>query len=274
MTLHSRCLAAALAALAMGAAQAQSASGHFRYGTARLAVQHAVAVAEEPTDLAEQRRTLVFLSAAPLDAQRIAAAFDPLDAVREQAPPGGFVRICITADGNECGLFYSPEGFNSGGYGELQLQRHQAAAVAGRWALAEGDFLGTPYDFDLRFDAPVVPAPGNALPAGGGAPGAAYSAWLAALAQGDVAALRRMGGEDARWRFPEDDPGTVKESLKSLRDGEPVQAVIARGRQHGDEVVLWVEGVDRDEIRRRGRVLMRRDASGWHRVESDLESVE
>ncbi|NUO75702.1 MAG: hypothetical protein HOQ32_06780 [Lysobacter sp.] len=266
--------ALALALLAAGAAQAQSGSGYFRYGDARLALKHAIAVAEDPSDPADEHRTLVFLSAQPLDAAPVAAAFDALDAVREQAPAGGYVRVCIAADGSECGLFYSPEGFNSGGYGELALQRDEPAHVAGRWQLAQGEFLGTPYDFDLRFDTAITPAPGDALPAGGGAPGAAYNAWLAALAKGDVAALRRMGGDDARGRFPEDDPGTVKESLKSLRDGEPQQAQIARGRQHGDQAVLWVEGVDRDDIRRRGRVLMRRSQAGWQHVESDLDSVE
>ncbi|KQZ56947.1 MULTISPECIES: hypothetical protein [unclassified Lysobacter] len=269
-------LAAALIAAALigTTAQAQGGSGYFRYADARLALKHAVAVSEEPTDRADERRTLVFLSAEPLDAAAIAAAFDAADAVRDQKPAGGYVRVCIAADGSECGLYYSPEGFNSGGYGELSLQRNEPAHIAGRWLLAKGDFLGTPYDYDLRFDTPIVPAPGSDLPAGGGAPGAAYNAWLDALAKGDVAALRRMGGEDARWRFPDDDPGTVKESLKSLRDGEPLRAQISRGRQHADQAVLWVEGVDRDDIRRRGRVLMRRSAAGWQHVESDLDSVD
>lgn len=267
--------ALALMAASIGtAAHAQSGSGHFRYADARLALKHAVAVVEEPTDQADERRLLVFLSAEPLDAAAIAAAFDAADAVRDQKPAGGYVRVCIAADGSECGLYYSPEGFNSGGYGELSLRRNEPAHIAGRWWLAQGDFLGTPYDYDLRFDTAVVPAPGSVLPAGGGAPGAAYNDWLGALAKGDVAALRRMGGEDARWRFPDDDPGTVKESLKSLRDGEPLRAQISRGRQHADQAVLWVEGVDRDDIRRRGRVLMRRTAAGWQHVESDLDSVD
>ena len=269
-----RAFALTLGLIAAGAAQAQSGSGYFRYGDARLALKHAIAVIEEPSDQAEERRTLVFLSAQALNVAAVAAAFDAVDAVREQAPPGGYVRLCIAADGSECGLFYSPEGFNSGGYGELSLQRNEPAHIAGRWQLAQGDFLGTPYDFDLGFDTAIAPAPGSALPAGGGAPGAAYNAWLEALAKGDVAALRRMGGEDARGRFPEDDSGTVKESLKSLRDGEPLRAQIARGRQHGDQAVLWVEGVDRDDIRRRGRVLMRRSAAGWQHAESDLDSVD
>lgn len=269
-----RAYACAAGLIAAGAASAQTGSGYFRYGDARLSLAHAIAVVEEPSDQAEQRRTLVFLSAKPLDAAAVAAAFDAGDAVREQEPPGGYVRLCIAADGSECGLFYSPEGFNSGGYGELSLQRNEAAHLSGRWRLAEGDFLGTPYDFDLRFDTPIAPAPGSALPAGGGAPGAAYNAWLDALARGDVAVLRRLGGEDARWRFPEDDAGTVKESLKSLRDGEPLRAQISRGRQHGDQAVLWVEGVDRDDIRRRGRVLMRRGATGWQHSRSDLDSVD
>ena len=63
--------------------------------------------------------------------------------------------------------------------------------------------MGESYQFDLRFDTAVTPLPGTALPVGGGEPGKAYNAYLAALAKGDLATLRSMVGEGGAWRYPE-----------------------------------------------------------------------
>lgn len=254
---------------------ADAASGYFRIGDARLDVSHAFAVIEEAADEDKDEHTLVFLSAVPLDAGKMAAAFDPMDAVREQEPQGGYIRLCVGADGSDCGLFFSPEGFNSGGYGELKLDRHDVQRIAGRFVLTKPeDFVGQDYQFDLAFDAAITPPPGRALPAGGGEPGKAYNTYLAALTKGDLAALRALAGEKDRWRYPEDDPTAAKEALKSARNGQPVQAEVLRGRANGREAVLWVQGVDRDNIRRAGRVLMVDSGRGWRFEEADLDSVE
>lgn len=266
---------AGLLCLAPVAMAADHAAGHFRLGDVRLDVRHAIAVVEEESDVLEDRQTLVFLSAAPLDAASVAAAFDAMDAVREQEPAGGYIRLCFDADGSDCGLYFSPEGFNSGGYGELKLDHLDARRIAGSFVLATPeDFLGRDYEFNLRFDTAITAAPGSPLPEGGGEPGAEYNAWLAALARGDLAMLRRMAGDEGRWRFPEDDATAAKESLKSLRDEQPLRAEISRGRLDGDQAILWVSGTDRDDIRRAGRVLMRKGADGWRHVESDLDSVD
>ncbi|WP_271679690.1 hypothetical protein [Thermomonas mangrovi] len=66
----------------------------------------------------------------------------------------------------------------------------------------------------------------------------------------------------------------MKAALKDLRDGTPVQAEILRGRLDGDDAVLWVQGRDRDEILRRGRVRMQRVDGDWRYMEADLDNVE
>jgi hypothetical protein len=66
----------------------------------------------------------------------------------------------------------------------------------------------------------------------------------------------------------------VKESIKDARDGAPVQAKILRGLVDGDRAVLWVEGSDRDDILRAGRVRMEREEGTWRFAEADLESVD
>ncbi len=255
---------------------ADNASGYFRIGETRLDVHHALAVVTDPSGAAEDRQTQVYLSEVALDPAKVAAAFDPDDAVREQAgDEHAYVRICIDADGGDCGLFFSPESFNSGGYGDLTLAKTGPERIAGRWVLARPeDFFGKTYEFDLQFDSAIAPAPGQALAAGGGEPGAAYNAYLDALARGDIAALRAMAGEDGDWRFDPDDPTGAKEELKSLRDGQPLHADIERGLLDGDQAILWVTGIDRDEIHRRGRVLMHRTAQGWRYAESDLDHVD
>lgn len=254
---------------------ADSASGYFRIGDLRLDVTEAVAVIEEASDPGEANHTLVFLSAVPLDPAKVAVAFDPMDAVRAQEPEGGYIRLCIDADGNDCGLFFSPDGFNTGGYGELEFDRRDAQRIEGSFVLAQPeDFMGRDYQFDLRFNTAVTAPSGTTLPAGGAEPGRAYNAWLAALARGDLATLRSMAGEEGDWRYPADDPTAAKEALKSARDGQPLEAQVLRGRLQGDEAILWVRGVDRDDIHRAGRVLMRKADGRWQFVEADLESVE
>lgn len=251
------------------------ADGYFRMGEGELRPRHAVAVIKEAIDHPAGSTTSVYLTAAPLDASALAAAFDADDAVRAQEPEGGYLRLCLNQDGQDCGMFYSPEGFNIGGYGELVIERNDGERVVGRFQLAQpGDFMGTAYQFDLRFDAKVVRPPGERLPEGGGEPGADYNRYLKAVADGDFALLRALSGDAGLWRFPEDDPASARQALKSARDGAPLQAQVVRGRVHGDHAVLWLQGTDRDGIARVGRVLMRKSAQGWFLVEEDLESAD
>ena len=270
----------ALLGFALVASATDRGSGHFRKGEMRLEVKHVIAVANEEDDGGD--RTFVYLSDIPLDAKKIAAAFRASTAAEEQMGDGsaGYVRICIDAEGGECGLYFSHNqpnaSFNSSGYGVFKLATAPAGRIAGRWTLAEpGDFFGETYDFDLQFDAAVTPPPGKPLPAGGGEPGKAYVAWTAAVAKGDLPVLRALvGGDYNGWRLNSEDQGNVKEALKDLRDGTPLQARILRGRIDGDSAVLWVEGKDRDDILRRGRVSMQRVEGAWRYMEADLDSVE
>ena len=273
-------LLALLPLFALANAQAGG-NGHFRLGENRVDAKYAIAVVRDEGHDDDGAQTLVYLSDFPLDAGKVAAAFDPEDEVREELGDraGGYVRICITEDGSECGMFFDrkkpDDSFNVGGYGMFALARQDAGHVAGSWVLKEPEsFFDQTYDFDLHFDTAVTPLPGKPLPVDGGEPGAAYRAWLAALAKGDVAALRKLVDSEHAYRFPEDDASQVKESIKDSRDGAPLQAEIERGLVDGDRAVLWIEGTDRDDIRRRGRVLMLREEGTWRFAEADLESVD
>jgi len=261
---------------------ADTASGYFRLGEQRIEPRHAVAVQADSDAAPGETETWIYLSVSPFDAASVAAAFDPDDGVREQAsdePSGSYVKLCVTADGYECGIDFAHRGptrnFSSGGHGELALATQTPQRIAGTFKLPEAeDFFEETYQFDLSFDVAITPPSGTALAAGGGEPGKAYQIYLAALAKGDFDALRGLAGESGAYRFPEDDPTSAKESLKSLRDEQPVVAEISRGRVDGDQAVLWVKGEDRDDIMRAGRVLMKHTGAGWRFEEAELDAVD
>ena len=267
---------------ALSAGAADRGSGHFRKGEVRVEAKHVIAVTVDEEGDAASARTFVYLSSVPMDAGKIAAAFQPSSVAEGQLgdASAGYVRICINPDGDECGLYFSHNNpnasFNTSGYGTFKLASAPAGRIAGRWVLAEpDDFFGETYDFDLNFDVAITPPPGTPLPADGGEPGKAYRAWTAAVAKGDIKVLSALvGGEYDAWRIKSDDQDDVKAALKDLRDGTPVQARILRGRIDGDSAVLWVEGKDRDDILRRGRVLLSREDGTWRFKEADLDTVD
>lgn len=275
--------AAVLAGLAASPGMAaSSASGSFRYDELTMKVVNAYAFREEKNDAPGTYTTYVYLTSKPIDGQAAANAFDPGRAIDEEIDdqPAGYVRLCFNPDFSECGIYFSHEepleSFNTSGYGKLELASKDAKRLAGTWILAEPeDFFDKTYQFDLTFDAEVIaPTPGTALPADGGEPGKAYQAWLAAIAKGDFDTLRAMLGEAGDWQFPKDDEKSAKENLKYLRDGKPVSVKILKGEQRGDQAILTVEGVDRDDLKLRGRVLMAKGEGGWRQEQSDLDSVE
>lgn len=255
-------------------------TGYFRFDKTRMDIRHAIAVMHEQRSGPPQ--VYLFLSSGPLDARKVADAFDAGSEVEEQirGKSGGYVRICITPEGKECGLYFShnepSESFNMSGSGEFTLPKRTATHLEGRWVMGKpDDFFGKTYEFDMPFVADVTaPTAGTKLGADGGEPGRAYSAYLAALAKGDLPALRTILGESARWRLPEDDANQSKEGLKDLRDGKPVSVKILSAEQRGDRAVLRVEGVDRDDIKRAGRVLMAKGENGWSVETDDLGSVD
>lgn len=280
MNTRSILLVALTLAGAASFATAAAPGGHFRYGDVKMEVRHAYAFPDG--DEGREGNLLVFLTSVPIQAQAVADAFDPGNAVEEQirGQSAGYVRVCVTSEGGECGLYFSHNeplaSFNLSGSGTFKLASRGEKRVEGSWLQAEPeDFFDKTYDFDLRFAVDVTqPTPGTKLGADGGAPGHAYQALLAALAKGDLPALRGMLGESAAWQLPEHDANSAREGLKMLRDGKPVSAKILSGTGYGDRAVLRVEGVDRDDIKRRGRVLMVKQGKDWRFDRDDLDSVD
>ena len=134
-------LLATLLCAAPGVHAADRGSGHFRKGEVRTDLKHAVAVMDEDA-MDGGGATYVYLSDVPFDAKAIASAFHASTAAEQQLGDGsaGYVRICINAEGGECGLYFSHNkpnaSFNTSGYGAFKLAQAPAGRVAGRWVLA------------------------------------------------------------------------------------------------------------------------------------------
>ena len=161
-----RCLLSALLAVA-GSATAAGPGGHFRYGDVKMEIRHAYAVPD--TDPERTGGVLVFLTSVPVDAREVAEAFDAGNAVDQQlvGKPGGYVRVCIDAEGAECGLYFSHNeplaSFNLSGSGVFKLANRSDRRIDGSWVQAEPEeFFDKTYDFDLRFAVDVTrPPPGT-----------------------------------------------------------------------------------------------------------------
>ena len=84
---------------------------------------------------------------------------------------------------------------------------------------------GTPYAFDLRFTAPILPErePGAALDAGGGAPGAAYTALIRAMHAKELDTLLLHLDEDEAANLRETDDSWRSYKLDDIADSAPEQ---------------------------------------------------
>jgi hypothetical protein len=110
------------------------------------------------------------------------------------------------------------------------------------------DFLDHKYEIKVDFSAPVLqakrPAPlpdaktGEALPQDGGEPGEAYRAYLKAIRDKDIAALRKM----APAPEPEMSDSELRQGVELMAALSPSDLKITRGYVKGDRAVLYLEG--------------------------------
>lgn len=81
-----------------------------------------IAVVVDEAGAGAETHTYVYLGNVPLDARKVAAAFHVSSAAEQQLGDGGagYVRVCINAEGGECGLYSSHNNpsasFNSSRY--------------------------------------------------------------------------------------------------------------------------------------------------------------
>ena len=110
------------------------------------------------------------------------------------------------------------------------------------------DFMGHPYSIKVDFSAPIlqakVPEPlpdvktGRTLPKGGGQPGKVYRAYLKAVLDKDIAALRTLVPDKTQNMSDSE----IKESLEFVAGLLPKNPKITDGYAKEGRAVLYVEG--------------------------------
>src|SRR5262245_38583501 len=157
-----------------------------------------------------------------------------------------------------------------GGTFKAELSINTADTVAGRIftpaPVKTRD--GTRYSVDLTFSAIVTkPAAGTALPAGGGEPGKALAAFLAARDKKDWPALKAALAPSAAQRFVKrynDDTENLTDMLDTLNFWIPARDVkITGGLLMGDAATIDVEGAMASGVKALSLVRLIKAASGW-----------
>jgi hypothetical protein len=276
-----RAMLAAFAAAALlvpaGAAHCSEASGFFRFGDDRADFSHGVAIRWDDPDNPGSSKLGVVLSAEPLDAASAQGNMRPLDALTGQLSYGDpYLQLSLEAgdDGLTIGhLFVSPGGFNTSGNGDERIAI-EGGRVKGSWKLAPKEFFDKTYEADFRFDVALVDLkdPGQALPAGGGEPGKAYSAYIEALAKGNVEAVKAAMTESRGWVFAwAEDEKEIAKALETEALHKPVKVTVLGGWIDGDRAQIKVEGPGRYGGMYAGRVMMVKDGGRWKVDEQNLD---
>jgi hypothetical protein len=139
-----------------------------------------------------------------------------------------------------------------------------------------GSLKGTEKDrpFDLAIDVPLMNDDhGPALPPDGGAPGAAYLAYHAALVKRDRAALKPLLSEDRQQTWDgAQKKGQLGGFIDYLASEHPDKLRITRGYAKGDTAILLVEG-ESTAGKLVGEVLLMKEKGAW-RVDDELMDLD
>ncbi len=152
---------------------------------------------------------------------------------------------------------------SGGTYPELALESSGPERFAGRVYLKEPQTIfDDTFMYDLTFSAPLSDpdAPiGEALAEGGGEPGNAYLAWVAAVHSGDLARLKELVPPE---RAAQMDDEEVKASLEFIQAMTPTEVTVLGGSSDGDTAILKVTGVmDGEAVK--GEVTMQKMGDRW-----------
>jgi hypothetical protein len=243
--------------LVSAVAAAGPASGTFKASKeGAIAPKYATAYAVRDSSDARNTRVELLLSDVPVDLGEIQATLNPhmiainADALKDRnyvllwvAPDGG---VTMNATFSKTMTQYMD---NTGGGLQATLTTNSPTRVEGRvFSSAPLKTMdGTTYAVDLKFAADVAAVPAaTRLPAGGGDPGKAFSALLAAATSKNWAAIKAASGASALKMFDHDYDSAAENAqnaLDLLNGWVPTQKMkIAGGELRGETAILEVEG--------------------------------
>lgn len=152
---------------------------------------------------------------------------------------------------------------SGGSYPELELTAAGPDRFTGRvWQPELQEFFDDTYQYDLSFDVPLSDpsAPiGEPLPAGGGEPGEAYVAWVAAIQSGDVARIRKLLPAEQAAML---DGEGVADQLAMMKEMTPSDVTVTSGSSDGETAILMVSGtMDGGTVE--GEITLERTEGHW-----------
>jgi hypothetical protein len=242
-----------------------------------IAPTHATAYLTRDRRNARESRIEVLLSDVVVDAAAIQAAFDPhMTAINDDAiKDRNYVLLWTGADGSvgmNATFSKTMTQFIDDTSGGLHVTwtTRSAARLDGRvYSTAPiATMDGAKYTVDLRFavDVPQPPA-GDALPAGGGDPGHALRAFLAAVAAKNWNAIRAASSPaalqifDKSYNTPQENAADAADLIDAWIPKQ--KRVVARGQLFGDSAMLDVEGETFPGMMGLSRVRMVKTGSVW-----------
>ncbi len=249
----------ALLLLAWGEAMAGSVSGRFTLeGDQAGVIEPTQVAALEVRDSSDPRRRLVeiVLSGAPIDVGAALVSLHPHEHIINQPALDAhdYILMWLQPDGRMGVNATFREGMRqyisqSGGNLRLDLEVNTPQRVAGRLysQVPEATLSGSRYAFDVRFDTAIVrPARGEALKAGGGAPGKALQALLSAVHRLQWPAIRAACTSEAQARFGSE-YASARENAQATREilkvWLPAKGLkITGGELRGDTADLEITG--------------------------------
>src|SRR6266567_1287812 len=267
------CVAAFVAATALGARAAGApdvAHGTFKSQAITLEVRSAIAFRGK-SRLGADHVLIVAVTNAKVHGDALADYYDRKRAVEKRIKDDdtGVVYFEFRPNGAYRGLSYYFVPGNGCGFCTSEV----ASTVRLAGGKLSGTLKGTEKDrpFEVVLNVAVMSDDhGTALPADGGAPGAAYLAYHAALVKRDRAALKPLLSLDRQQSWADaEKKGNVGKFVEYLAAEHPDKSVrITRGYARGNTAVLLVSG---ESIAGKlvGEALLMKERDAW-RVDDEL----
>jgi hypothetical protein len=272
-------LLAAVVLASVAATAGATVSGTFKVAGNTITPTHVVALRTTSTafwDRGERIVTLVF-STTEISTEGIDQALDREGVIRDQIK-GDYVIISLHQDDElMVNAFIEDGAMNYGfGGGTSDIKKATADQIAGRVFTKGEESIGdTPIAFDLTFDTAILPdrPSGTALEKGGGEPGAAYLAYVAALRAGDFDAILKHCPAGRAAYLARIDEDYRSYEIDSMKDDAPKEMQVTGGELYDGFAFLTVAGKDADDDAVDGQVKMVKDGGQWRFAVEDLHIV-
>ena len=259
---------------ALAADAPESAKGTFKSKTVTLAAKSAIAY-KGRSFLGSEDALIVAVTNARVHPDALAEYYDRRRVVEKRIKDEetGVVYFEFRPDGSFRGLSYYFAPGNGCGFCSSEFASTVRLAN-GRLA---GTLKGTEKDrpFDITLDVALMSDDhGAALPADGGAPGAAYLAYHAALVKRDRAALKLLLSADRTGTWSDaEKKGQLGGFVDYLASEHPEKSVrITNGYARGNTAVLLVAG-ESTAGKLVGEVLLMKENDSW-RVDDELMELD